>query len=181
MAPSTLILDAEAITRALQRLGDEILEHNPTPARFALVGIPLRGHELARRLADVVEQRQGRRPETGVVDVSMHRDDFKLRRSLPRVHATELPIRLEEYTLILVDDVVFTGRTCRAAMDAISSYGRPARIQFAVLVDRGHRELPIRPDYVGTCLTTDRHDLVKVRLQGVDDEPEGVRVETSAT
>jgi pyrimidine operon attenuation protein/uracil phosphoribosyltransferase len=92
-----------------------------------------------------------------------------------------LPFRLEELTLILVDDVLFTGRTCRAAMDAILSYGRPARIQFAVLVDRGHRELPIRPDYVGTCLTTNRHDLVKVRLQDVDSEPDAVRLETRVT
>jgi len=128
-----------------------------------------------------LEGRQGHRPETGVVDVSMHRDDFKLRRSLPNVHTTELPFRLEELTLILVDDVLFTGRTCRAAMDAILSYGRPARIQFAVLVDRGHRELPIRPDYVGTCLTTNRHDLVKVRLQDVDSEPDAVRLETRVT
>jgi pyrimidine operon attenuation protein / uracil phosphoribosyltransferase len=93
------------------------------------------------------------------------------------VQETQLPLRLEEFTLVLVDDVLYTGRTCRAAMDAISSFGRPARIQFAVLLDRGHRELPIRPDYVGKNLPTSREERVKVRLQNVDQEPDSVRVE----
>jgi pyrimidine operon attenuation protein/uracil phosphoribosyltransferase len=107
----------------------------------------------------------------------MHRDDLRLRKTLPSVQETRLPLHLEDFTLILVDDVVYTGRTCRAAMDAISSFGRPARIQFAVLLDRGHRELPIRPDYIGKNLPTSREERVKVRLENVDSEPDSVRLE----
>ena len=107
----------------------------------------------------------------------MHRDDLRLRKSLKSVQETRLPLHLEEFTVILVDDVLYTGRTCRAAMDAISSFGRPERIQFAVLLDRGHRELPIRPDYIGKNLPTSREERVKVRLQNVDAEPDSVRVE----
>ena len=107
----------------------------------------------------------------------MHRDDLSLRHTLTRVQETHLPLHLEAFTVILVDDVLYTGRTCRAAMDAISSFGRPARIQFAVLLDRGHRELPIRPDYVGKNLPTSPEERVKVRLQNIDGEPDSVRLE----
>lgn len=177
MANSILIMDGDAMTRALRRIAHEILEHNPDPAAFALIGIPSRGVELARRLADLIKATEGKRPELGAIDISMHRDDLSLRYRLTRVQETHLPLRLEEFTLILVDDVLYTGRSCRAAMDAISSFGRPARIQFAVLLDRGHRELPIRPDYVGKNLPTSRDERVKVRLQNVDEEPDSVRVE----
>jgi pyrimidine operon attenuation protein / uracil phosphoribosyltransferase len=177
MANSILIMDGDAITRALRRIAHEILEHNPDPAAFALIGIPSRGVELARRLAQLIKATEGKKPELGAIDISMHRDDLRLRNRLTRVQETQLPLRLEEFTLVLVDDVLYTGRTCRAAMDAISSFGRPARIQFAVLLDRGHRELPIRPDYVGKNLPTSREERVKVRLQNVDEEPDSVRVE----
>ena len=177
MANSILIMDGEAMTRALRRIAHEILEHNPDPAAFCLVGIPSRGVELARRLADMIEAIEGRRPELGSIDVSMHRDDLSIRNTLTSVRETRLPLNLEELTVVLVDDVLFTGRTCRAAMDAISSFGRPARIQLAVLLDRGHRELPIRPDYVGKNLPTSREERVRVRLQNVDTEPDSVRVE----
>ena len=177
MANSILIMDGDAMTRALRRIAHEILEHNPDPAAFALIGIPSRGVELARRLANLIKATEGKRPELGAIDISMHRDDLSLRYRLTRVQETHLPLRLEAFTLILVDDVLYTGRTCRAAMDAISSFGRPARIQFAVLLDRGHRELPIRPDYVGKNLPTSREERVKVRLQNVDEEPDSVRVE----
>jgi pyrimidine operon attenuation protein / uracil phosphoribosyltransferase len=177
MANSILIMDGDAITRALRRIAHEILEHNPDPAAFALIGIPSRGVELARRLAELIKATEGKKPELGAIDISMHRDDLSLRNRLTRVQETQLPLRLEEFTLVLVDDVLYTGRTCRAAMDAISSFGRPARIQFAVLLDRGHRELPIRPDYVGKNLPTSREERVKVRLQNVDQEPDSVRVE----
>ena len=177
MANSILIMDGEAITRALRRIAHEILEHNPDPNGFSLVGIPSRGVELARRLADIIGAIEGRRPELGAIDVSMHRDDLSIRHTLTSVRETRLPLNLEELTVILVDDVLYTGRTCRAAMDAISSFGRPARIQLAVLLDRGHRELPIRPDYVGKNLPTSREERVKVRLQNVDKEPDSVRVE----
>jgi pyrimidine operon attenuation protein/uracil phosphoribosyltransferase len=177
MANSILIMDGDAITRALRRIGHEILEHNPDPAAFALIGIPSRGVELARRLADLIKATEGRKPELGAIDISMHRDDLSLRYTLTPVQATHLPLHLEEFTLILVDDVLYTGRTCRAAMDAISSFGRPARIQLAVLLDRGHRELPIRPDYIGKNLPTSREERVKVRLQNIDAEPDSVRLE----
>jgi pyrimidine operon attenuation protein / uracil phosphoribosyltransferase len=177
MPTSILIMDSDAMTRALRRIAHEILEHNPDPDTFALIGIPSRGVELARRLADLIEVTDGRKPELGAIDISMHRDDLSLRYRITRVQETHLPLRLEEFTLILVDDVLYTGRTCRAAMDAISSFGRPARIQLAVLLDRGHRELPIRPDYVGKNLPTSNDERVKVRLQNVDAEPDSVRLE----
>ncbi len=177
MSNSILIMDGEAIARALRRIAHEILEHNPHPGGFSLVGIPSRGVELARRLADLIEAIEGRKPELGAIDVSMHRDDLSIRNTLMSIRETRLPLRLEELTVVLVDDVLYTGRTCRAAMDAISSFGRPARIQLAVLLDRGHRELPIRPDYVGKNLPTSREERVKVRLQNVDTEPDSVRVE----
>lgn len=113
----------------------------------------------------------------GTIDVSMHRDDLRIRNTLTSIRETRLPLNLEELTVVLVDDVLYTGRTCRAAMDAISSFGRPARIQLAVLLDRGHRELPIRPDYVGKNLPTAPEERVRVRLQNVDPEPDSVRVE----
>jgi pyrimidine operon attenuation protein/uracil phosphoribosyltransferase len=177
MSKSILIMDSEAIARALRRIAHEILEHNSEPGKFALVGIPSRGVELARRLAAIIGDIEGKRPEIGTIDVAMHRDDLRLRKSLKSVQETRLPLHLEEFTVILVDDVLYTGRTCRAAMDAISSFGRPERIQFAVLLDRGHRELPIRPDYIGKNLPTSREERVKVRLQNVDAEPDSVRVE----
>ena len=177
MSSSVLILDENEIARSLRRIAHEILEHNPDPENCLVAGIPQRGVALAQRIAQLIGQIEGTAPETGVVDISMHRDDLSLRSRLPSVQETKLPLRLEGLTLVLVDDVLFTGRTCRAAMDAISSFGRPARIQYAVLIDRGHRELPIRPDYVGKSLPTSRSELVKVRLDEVDNEVDSVRVE----
>lgn len=177
MSSSVLILDEAEIARALRRIAHEILEHNPRPEHCFLVGIPQRGVALAQRIAHLIGQIEGNLPKTGIVDISMHRDDLSLRSRLPSVQETKLPLHLEGLTLVLVDDVLFTGRTCRAAMDAISSFGRPARIQYAVLVDRGHRELPIRPDYIGKSLPTSRAELVKVRLREIDHEVDSVRVE----
>ena len=152
MSSSVLILDENEIGRALRRIAHEILEHNPRPENCLVAGIPQRGIALAERIAQLIGQIEGTSPKTGIVDISMHRDDLSLRSRLPSVQETKLPLHLEGLTLVLVDDVLFTGRTCRAAMDAISSFGRPDRIQYAVLIDRGHRELPIRPDYVGKSL-----------------------------
>jgi pyrimidine operon attenuation protein / uracil phosphoribosyltransferase len=177
MLNSVVIMDGEAIARALRRIAHQILEHNPDPRQVALVGIPSRGVEIAWRLADLIAQIEGQRPEMGSVDISMHRDDLRLRKTLPSIQLTKLPLHLEALTVVLVDDVLFTGRTSRAAMDAISSFGRPSRIQLAVLVDRGHRELPIRPDYIGKNLPTARSELVKVRLARIDSEPDSVCLE----
>lgn len=171
---AALVFDAAAIERTLRRIAHEIIEGNPDLDQLALVGIPSRGVEFARRLATIIADIAGRPVETGVIDVSMHRDDLALRPRLSLVEPSRLPEGLETRTLVLVDDVLYSGRTCRAAMDAVSSFGRPARIQYAVLVDRGHRELPIRADYVGKNLPTAPGERVFVRLQGTDGQPDGV-------
>jgi len=131
----------------------------------------------AIRIGDYIEEIKKVRLEQGVIDVSMHRDDIHIRKNLSPVEVSSLPFDLEKRTLILVDDVAYTGRTCRAALDAISSFGRPERIQYAVLVDRGHRELPIRADYVGKNLPTARPERVFVRFEKVDGVPDSVWVE----
>ena len=172
-------MDAAAIQRALRRIAHEIIEHNPDLKSVVLAGIPSRGIEIARRIGDFIKQIGKIDIDTGVIDVAMHRDDFGTRATLPIVRETNLPLRLEGRTVIIVDDVLFTGRTVRAAMDAISSFGRPTRIQLAVLVDRGHRELPIRPDYVGKNLPTAPDEKIRVRLEGTDDESDAVFLEKS--
>ncbi len=166
------IMDAEAIRRALRRIAHEIIEGNPNLESVVLAGIPSRGVEIARRIAAFIREIEKADVDTGVIDVAMHRDDVGTRKELPVVHASKLPVPLEDRTVIIVDDVLYTGRTVRAAMDAINSFGRPARIQLAVLVDRGHRELPIRPDYVGKNLPTATREQIQVRLQETDNEPD---------
>ena len=167
------IMDAEAIRRALQRIAHEIIEGNPQLSKVMLAGIPSRGVEIAQRIAAFIHGIENIDIETGVIDVAMHRDDVGTRPELPVVRASRLPLPLEERTIIIVDDVLYTGRTARAAMDAINSFGRPARIQLATLVDRGHRELPIRADYVGKNLPTAANEKVRVRI-GSANEPDGV-------
>jgi pyrimidine operon attenuation protein/uracil phosphoribosyltransferase len=168
------IMDAEAIRRALQRIAHEIIERNPELASVVLAGIPSRGVEIARRIAEFIAAVEKIQIESGVIDVAMHRDDVGTRAQLPIVQASSLPLPLENRTVIMVDDVLFTGRTCRAAMDAIGSFGRPARIQLAVLIDRGHRELPIRADYVGKNLPTSQSERLHVRLENVEEGPDAV-------
>jgi pyrimidine operon attenuation protein / uracil phosphoribosyltransferase len=171
------IMDAEAIRRALQRIAHEIIERNPQLTHVVLAGIPSRGVEIAQRIADFIHGIEKFNIETGVIDVAMHRDDVGTRSELPIVRESNLPLPLEQRTIIIVDDVFYTGRTVRAAMDAINSFGRPARIQLAVLIDRGHRELPIRPDYVGKNLPTAGGEKVQVRLQQTDHAPDEVLLE----
>jgi pyrimidine operon attenuation protein/uracil phosphoribosyltransferase len=171
------IMDAEAIRRALRRIAHEIIERNPHLENVVLAGIPSRGVEIARRIAGFIHEIEKADVDTGVIDVAMHRDDVGTRKELPVVRASKLPVPLEERTVIIADDVLYTGRTVRAAMDAINSFGRPARIQLAVLVDRGHRELPIRPDYVGKNLPTATREQIQVRLQETDNGPDGVWLE----
>lgn len=174
-APAALpVMDGEAINRALRRIAHEIIERNPELTSVILAGIPSRGVEIARRIAGIIESLEKTSIETGVIDISMHRDDVGTRADLPRVQASRLPLPLENKTVIIVDDVFFTGRTARAAMDAISSFGRPARIQLAALIDRGHRELPIRVDYAGKNLPTAAGERVRLRLENVDGEPDAV-------
>jgi pyrimidine operon attenuation protein / uracil phosphoribosyltransferase len=171
------IMDAEAISRVLRRIAHEIIERNRQLRHVVLVGIPSRGVEIAQRIAAFIQEIEKINLETGVIDVAMHRDDVGTRSELPIVRESKLPVPLEERTVIIVDDVLFTGRTVRAAMDAINSFGRPARIQLAVLIDRGHRELPIRPDYVGKNLPTASGEQIQVRLQETDNETDAVWVE----
>jgi pyrimidine operon attenuation protein/uracil phosphoribosyltransferase len=171
------IMDGEAIRRSLRRIAHEIIEGNPNLKRVVLAGIPSRGVEIAGRISALIREINNANVDTGAVDVAMHRDDVGTRKELPVVHASTLPTPLEERTVIIVDDVLCTGRTVRAALDAINSFGRPARIQLAVLIDRGHREVPIRPDYVGKNLPTATREQIQVRLKETDHESDGVYLE----
>ncbi len=176
--PSQLILamDAAAISEAIMRMAGQILEKNFERSRLVIAGIPTRGVELARRLIHAIEVSSGTKPAFGIIDVAMHRDDLSQRTRMTTVQTTELPWDLDNRCVILVDDVLFTGRSCRAALDAIASFGRPSSIQFAVLVDRGHRELPIHADYVGKHLVTSREERIRVRFENLDGEPDSVQV-----
>lgn len=167
------IMDADGIRRALQRIAHEIIERDPQLAQVVLAGIPSRGVEIAKRIADFIRGIEKIDIDTGIIDVAMHRDDVGTRPELPVVRASKLPVPLEERIVIIVDDVLYTGRTVRAAMDAINSFGRPAQIQLAALIDRGHRELPIRADYVGKNLPTAANEKVWVRIGSIN-EPDGV-------
>src|SRR3954466_8049628 len=170
-----LLLDEEQVRRTLSRIAHEIIERNDDLEAVALVGIHTRGVPLAHRLRRLVEERSGVELELGQLDITFHRDDVHVRsgsaprRPQPIVRDTKLEFELEGRTVILVDDVLYTGRTIRAAIDALIEYGRPARVQLAVLADRGHRELPIRPDYVGKNLPTAHGDRVQVELLEVDE------------
>jgi pyrimidine operon attenuation protein/uracil phosphoribosyltransferase len=169
------VLDAEALGRTLSRIAHEIIEGNPSIEDVALVGIQTRGVPLAQRLARLIEERAGVAPALGAVDITFHRDDVMVRggeaplHPQPIVRATQLEFPLDGRTVVLVDDVLYTGRTIRAAIEALFDYGRPKRVQLAVLVDRGHRELPIRPDYVGKNLPTARDERIQVQLVEVDE------------
>jgi pyrimidine operon attenuation protein/uracil phosphoribosyltransferase len=169
-----VLLDDEAISRTLSRIAHEIIERNDV-ATVALVGIHTRGVPLAQRLRRLIEEFSGQEVALGTVDITFHRDDLHVRggeaplHPQPLVRDTKLEFPLEGMTIVLVDDVLYTGRTIRAAIDALFDYGRPARVQLAVLADRGHRELPIRPDYVGKNLPTSRGEHVQVQLVEVDE------------
>jgi pyrimidine operon attenuation protein/uracil phosphoribosyltransferase len=177
-APETsgkVLLDAEALSRTLSRIAHEIIEANPQLDEVALVGIQTRGVPLAQRLARLIEERAGEAPQLGAVDITFYRDDVHVRggeaplHAQPIVRETLLDFPLEGRTVVLVDDVLYTGRTIRAAIEALFDYGRPARVRLAVLVDRGHRELPIRPDYVGKNLPTARTERIQVQLVEIDE------------
>lgn len=170
------VMDQEAIRRAVIRMAHEIVERNKGASGLSLVGIRRRGVHLAERLAEAIMQAEGVRISVGTVDISGYRDDRDVRsRQSPGAGSkTSLPFSVEGGRLILVDDVLYTGRTVRAAMEALIDRGRPASIQLAILVDRGHRELPIRPDYVGKNLPTSSHEIVTVRLTETDGSDEVV-------
>jgi len=169
------LLDGDALARTLSRIAHEIIERNPRLADVSLVGIYTRGVPLAQRLRRLIAERAGVEPSLGTLDITFHRDDVHVRggeaplRPQPVVRSTKLDLPLEGRTCILVDDVLSTGRTARAAIEALFAYGRPARVQLACLADRGHRELPIRPDYVGKNLPTSSGERVQVHLVEVDE------------
>ncbi len=171
---ATVILDAGAMDRALTRMAHEIVEQNPQAATLAFVGIRTNGGPLARRLAAKVGAICQMEFPVGEIDITMHRDDLALRESPPRVQASNIHFDVTGKTIVLVDDVLFTGRTVRAAMDELADFGRPQRIQLAGLVDRGHRELPIRADYVGKNVPSALDERVTVHLAELEGQDEVV-------
>jgi pyrimidine operon attenuation protein/uracil phosphoribosyltransferase len=168
--PLSRLMDEPEIRRATTRIAHEILERNKGPANVVLVGIAARGDDLARRLAEETRRIEGVDVPVGVLDITFYRDDIGLRAEAPEVHETRIDFDVTGCTVVLVDDVLYTGRTVRAAMDALVDFGRPRAVQLAVLVDRGHRELPIRADYVGKNVPTRRDEIVRVMLKEVDGE-----------
>ncbi len=179
LSAARVLLDEAALGRTLARIAHEVIERNEDLDRLALVGVHTRGVPLARRLGRLIGERAGVEPALGSVDIGFYRDDVHVRggeaprRAQPLVRSTQLPFILEGRTCLLVDDVLYTGRTIRAAIEALFGYGRPASVQLAVLVDRGHRELPIRADYVGKNVPSARSERVQVQLLEVD-EVDGV-------
>ena len=171
-----LVMDSEAIRKALRRIAHEIIEQNHELLRLVIAGIPTRGITIAERIVSHIADIEGVTPTLGAVDVSMHRDDLSTRARVSVLEATRLPLDLDGRPLVLVDDVLYTGRSCRAAMDAIASFGRPSRIQLAALVDRGHRELPIRADFVGKNVPTAPEDKIRVRFEESDGVTDSVMI-----
>lgn len=165
--PKAVIMDKTAINRALTRIAHEILERNEGCENLALVGIVTRGDLLAKQLADRIEEIEGVRVALGSLDISLYRDDY-LTTIAPEVHATHIPFDVDAKRIVLVDDVLYTGRTIRAALDAVMDLGRPSCIELAVLVDRGHRELPISPDFVGKNVPSSHDESVRLYLEEVD-------------
>ena len=163
----TRVMDADDIGRAIWRMAHEIVERNHGLDGVVLIGLQTGGVWLAEHLAGTLQEIEGEHPPLGTLDVAFHRDDVGLRPLLPEA-PTHIPVNLDGQAVVLVDDVLFTGRTIRAALDALTTYGRPRAVQLAVMIDRGHRELPIRPDFVGKNLPTRRDEMVDAHLEGVD-------------
>jgi len=166
------IMDAEAMRRALTRIAHEIIERNKGTDGLAFIGIRRRGVPLAKWLQELVEEFEGVKVPLGILDITLYRDDLSTRSDQPVVHRTEVDFDVTGKTIVLADDVLYTGRTVRAALDAMMDLGRPEAIQLAVLVDRGHRELPIRADYVGKNVPTSRDELIEVFIPDIDDRTE---------
>jgi pyrimidine operon attenuation protein/uracil phosphoribosyltransferase len=175
----TKILDKDAIDKTLERIAHEIVESAKAIKDIAIVGIKCRGAYLGERIAAKIEKIAKEKPDVGALDITLYRDDLTQASEQPVVHATEIDFNIDGKIVILVDDVLFTGRTIRCALDALIDYGRPAAIRLAVLVDRGHRELPIRADYVGKNVPTSTKEVVEVRLSDVDEKEEVVICEKS--
>ena len=164
------ILTKEEIERAIKRISHEILEKNKDSKNLAIIGIRTRGYILAERIADAIEAIDGEKLPVGALDITLYRDDLSVISEQPVVHRTEIDFDIEGKIIILVDDVLYTGRTIRCALDALIDFGRPKIIQLAILIDRGHKELPIRADYVGKNVPTSQKELVQLRLEETDGE-----------
>ena len=174
MREKARILDKDSLGRSLMRIAHEILEKNKGTKQLCLVGIRNRGVYLAQRLAECIEKIEKEKIPVGVLDITLYRDDLSLIAAQPVVHKTEIDFDITEKNIILIDDVLYTGRTVRAALDALIDLGRPCSIQLAVLIDRGHREIPLRPDYVGKNIPTAQNETVEVRLSETDGKDEVV-------
>lgn len=166
--PKAILMDAAMIDRALTRIAHEILERNKSLELLYLIGIQRRGVPLARRIAAKIAAIEGISPEVGILDITFYRDDLSMLAEHPVINGTSLPFAVQDMKMILVDDVLYTGRTCRAAIEALFDLGRPRQIQLAILIDRGHRELPIRADYTGKNVPTARSEIVHVQLAEID-------------
>ncbi len=177
MKEKAKIMDQEAVSRAIIRIAHEILEKNKGIKDLCLVGIRNRGVTLANRLAECISKIENKKIPVGILDITLYRDDLTLIAAHPVVHKTEIDFDITDKNVILVDDVLYSGRTIRAALDALIDLGRPKTIQLAVLIDRGHRELPVRPDYVGKNIPTAKNEMVEVRLVENDGKDEVVIVE----
>jgi pyrimidine operon attenuation protein / uracil phosphoribosyltransferase len=177
MKEKAKILDKDTIARALMRIAHEILEKNKGTNELCLIGIRNRGAYIARRLADCIEKIDQTKIAVGILDITLYRDDLTLIAASPLARKTEIDFDITDKNVVLVDDVLYTGRTIRAALDALIDFGRPKTIQLAVLIDRGHRELPIRADYVGKNIPTAKNELVEVCLEEVDGRDEAMIVE----
>jgi pyrimidine operon attenuation protein / uracil phosphoribosyltransferase len=177
MKDKSVVLDSETVSRSLMRMAHEIIEKNKGIANLCLVGIRTRGVFIANRLAENIKKIEGKEVPVGTLDITLYRDDLTLIAFQPVVHKTEISFDISGKDLVLIDDVLYSGRTIRAALDALIDLGRPNTIQLAVLIDRGHRELPIRPDYVGKNIPTAKNETVQVRLSELDGADEVVIME----
>lgn len=174
MVDKATIMDAQAVKRALTRVSHEIVERNKGVSDVVLVGIRTRGVPLAERIAEEIKRIEGVDLPVGVLDITLYRDDLSTLAYQPIVHETLIPFSINDKKVVLIDDVLFTGRTVRAALDAIMDIGRPSAIQLAVLIDRGHRELPVRADYIGKNVPTSRKEIVSVQLTSTDNNEQVV-------
>ncbi|HOR47184.1 MAG TPA: bifunctional pyr operon transcriptional regulator/uracil phosphoribosyltransferase PyrR [Caldisericia bacterium] len=163
-----ILLEKEDMKRAITRMAHEIIENNHGIKDLALVGIHRRGVPLAKRIGQRIEEIEGKLPLVGELDITLYRDDLSMLYEAPQVHKTKVDFNIKDKVVVLIDDVLFTGRTVRAAMDALTDLGRPRKIQLAVMVDRGHRELPIRADYIGKNVPTSINEIVEVLLEETD-------------
>ncbi|MDD2373787.1 MAG: pyrimidine operon attenuation protein / uracil phosphoribosyltransferase [Clostridiales bacterium] len=168
MIAKTVLMDQAAMDRALTRIAHEILERNKGLEDLYLIGIQRRGVPLARRIAEKIRLIEGQKPEIGILDITFYRDDLSLLAEHPVINGTDMPFSIQDKRVILVDDVLFTGRTCRAAIEALFDLGRPKLIQLAILIDRGHRELPLRADYTGKNVPTSKSEVIQVNISEID-------------